>query len=241
MAVIRLTQPFDAFHGTASGQTDNNKVVCYSSRRTGCVARAYVVPDNPKTTIQGQVRALLLQAASEYKNGTKYCADAWTAKANTIMRTNILGIDYYLTGIGLWTMVQMYRYLIGLGPKYVVPELNEPPKPIAVTSATATDSTHIGVVVDVTGLETDGLGMCQLSAPLPGSARLARPNDCRLMDPHLYANFALHTLGVMTFDILIPSDFIVAGNRIGIQITPLSEEYYPGQRLLEPNVLVAAP
>jgi len=239
MAIIRLTQPFDAYHGTVSGQTPNNKVVLYSSRRAACVARAWVLPNNPKSTLQTAIRVYLALAAAAYRDLTEAQATAWTVAANAIMRENILGLDYYLTGIGLFCMINTYRQVHAQAIVDDVPTILLPPVPIAVVSVTATSTVLLTIVATVTGLETGGMAVCRVSLPLPGEARQARPNDCRLLDVTIDNNIEIHTAGTVTFALAISTSLIVATDRVGVQITPLSADYYPGLPLLAANVVVA--
>ena len=241
MAILRLTQPFDAYHGTVSGQTANNRLVLYSSRRAACVARAWVLPDNPMSTLQEAVRDYLALAAAAYKGLTEAQAEAWTAAANAIMRQNILGLDYYLTGIGLFCMINTYGQIHAQAIVEDVPTILLPPVPIGLTSVVATTTVLLTIVADVTGLETGGLALCRVSLPLPGEARQARPNDCRMIDVTIDNNIEVHAAGTVTFALTIPTSLIVATDRIGVQITPLSADYFPGKPLLVGNVVVAAP
>ena len=238
MAIIRLTQPFDAYHGTVSGQTENNKVVLYSSRRAACVARAWVLPDNPGSTLQEAVRDYLTLSAAAYKGLTAEQAQEWTDAANAIMRSNILGLDYYLTGIGLFCMINAYRQIHNQAILDDCPAILMPPTPITVVSVTATSATLLTIVVTVTGLETGGMALCRVSLPLPGEARQARPNDCRMIDATIDNNIEVHVTGTVTFALTIPTSLIVATDRVGVQITPLSAAYFPGLPLLDANHVV---
>ncbi len=241
MAILRLTQPFDAYHGTVKGQTDNNKLVLYSSRRAACVARAWVSPDNPMSTLQLAVRDYLALAAAAYRDLTEAQAAAWTAAANAIMRENILGLDYYLTGIGLFCMINTYGQIHDQAIVDDVPTILMPPVPISLTSVTATSTVLLTIVADVTGLETDGMCLVRVSLPLPGEARQARPNDCRMIDVTIDSNIAVHAAGTLTIALTITTSLIVATDRIGVMITPLSADYFPGPPLLVGNAVVAAP
>ena len=241
MAIIRLTQPFDAYHGTVSGQTANNKMVLFSSRRAANVARSWVLPDNPNSTLQAAIRSYLSLGATAYKGLSQVNADAWTAAANLLSRENILGLQYYHTGIGLFQMVNMYRQMGAEAIVEAVADIVPPPLPLAVDSIVATSTTALDIVADVTGIEAGGMALCRVTSPLPGAARRARSNDCRMLDATIADNIVVMGTDTCDFTLTMPTSHIVADDLIGVEITPLSAEYFPGPRLLVANQVVTAP
>lgn len=239
MPKIRLAQPFDDFHGTVSGQTVNNRMVLSSSRREANTGRAWKAPNNPRSFRQTEVRKYMTLASAAYRDLDQAVADDWTDAANAHNRTNILGLDYNLTGIGLFLMLNMYRQIAGHAIAEELPDFFMPPIPIAVTKAVRMSGTVFRPTIDITGLETAGKVFIRVSPPLPGQARRARSNQCRMLDINLSNN--VYQRGVpdlVTMTLAMPMNYMAVGDRIGIEVRSLSALYWPGPPLLVPNIEV---
>jgi len=241
MPKIRLAQPFDNFHGTVSGQTVNNRMILSSSRREANTGRSWKAPNNPRSFRQIEVRKYMTLASAAYRDLDKAVADDWVDAANSHARTNILGLEYYLTGIALFLMINLYRQIDAKTITNAVPDIITPPVPLEVSSVKINSSTSLTIEADVTGLETEGLGYVRFSPPLPGQARRARSRDCRLLDPVLSKNIYHHSAGFLQITLNMPANYFVVGSRLGVELRSLSEFYWPGPALLVPNMQATAP
>jgi len=232
---IRLAQPFDDFHGTVSGQTVNNRMVLSSSRREANTGRAWKASNNPRSYRQTEIRKYMTLASAAYRDLDQAVADDWTDAANAHNRTNILGLDYYLTGIGLFVMLNMHKQIGGQPIVEALPEILTPPLPIGLVSLVAFTRNVMRPTADVTGLEIGGIVTIRISAPLPGQARRARSKDCRFLDEDLPDNYMMYMGGPVIWALGMPWDYIVAGDRVGVEVRSLSKYHWPGPPLLIPN------
>jgi len=241
MGIFSCAPPFDRVHGKIVGESGENGVVAYSSARGGNIFRAFVIPENPESTLQVAMRSYLTLAAAAYKDISAAQALIWETTANQINRDNILGISYTLTGIGLFCMVNVYRQMNGQAIVDDMPTIEQPIKPVGITSVVLTNATTLTIVADFTGNDVGFFGVCRISLPLPGEARQARSGDCRLRSPTISDNIIAVAGTTVTFVITIVALDYVATDRIGIELTPLSDAYVPGLKTLVGNFAVAAP
>ena len=238
---IRLAQPFDDFHGTVSGQTVNNRLVLSSSRREANTARAWQAPHNPLSFRQIEMRKFMTLSAAAYRDLDIADANDWTDAANAHARTNILGLDYYLTGMALFSMLNMYRQIAGQAITSTLPDFFTPPLPIAVTSAIRFASTVFKAIVNVEGLQVGAHVFIRVSPPLPGAACRARSKTCRMLDIDLSNNIMQFSSNPITMSMSMPVDYIKLGDHVGIEVRSLSSLWWPGPALLVPNIEVTAP
>ena len=240
MPRIRLAQPFDDVHGSLSGRTVNNRVVLSSSRREANTCRSWQAPDNPRSFRQTEIRRFMALSAAAYRDLDKADADDWNDAANAKNRENILGLEYFLTGVGLFSMLNMYRQIAGQPVTAEIPDFFTPPIPIAVNKAICFASTVFKAEVNVDGLEDGGHVYIRVSPPLPGAARRARSNYCRMLDVTLSNNIMEYHTNPILMSLAMPQNYIKTGNRIGIEVRSLSKLWWPGPALLVPNILVTA-
>lgn len=226
MALVRLVSPFSAFRGKVMAAFGQSGVVAYDSTKGAQMARSYVVPTNPKTTAQVNIRALLAQASAGYKALTAAEGAAWTAAANAIKRTNPVGLEYELTGIGLYVQVNMYRLLAGLAISDTVPTALLPGV-IVPPGALTNNGSAITVTPNVAGLATGALYMVSLSNPLPSEVRQARKTEYRIGSDSTAESFGSKAVPALT---VTPGFFTLptADARIGVKYTPLTADYVPG-------------
>lgn len=240
MPLYRLAQPFDGFSGTVSGQSGDSKLVLFSTPKAAGVARRWVSPANPQSTNQMLIRGYQTAAAVAYSAISQAQAALWIAAADQINRTNVLGLDYTLSGINLYVMINVYRQIDVEAIIDDVPTILQPPIPTVVTSVTLTTATELGVVAQVPGLETSGQALCRVSVPLPSDVYNASANDVRMIGPLLDV-IEDNGAGTITWALDIASGDYAVGDPVGVMITPLSEFYFPGTPFLESNIAVVAP
>lgn len=241
MGIFTVAPPYDKIHGKIMGESGVNGQVVYSTRTAGNVYRNYVIPANPQSTLQVVVRAALAAAAAAWKDITEAQAYDWNVKAATIYRTNILGVQYSLTGIGLYCEINTYRQLNAQAIVDVLPTIVAPVKPVGITSVTQTSATVLTIIANFTGNDDGYFGICRVSAPLPGEARQARVGDCRLRDATIANNIIAVATNSVTFPLTVPSGYYTALDRIGIYLMPTSDEYFAGEATLISNYEIAAP
>jgi len=236
MPIFRLTQPFDAFHGTVTGQSGDSKLVLYSTAKSAGVARQWVVPANPQSTNQMIFRGYQIAATAAYSGLTAAQAALWTEQAELLNYTNILNLDYSLSGVNLFVMINFYRQLRGIAILEDVPTIDKPPIPISVTSVTRTSATVLTVVASTVGLLNADFAMLRVSPPLSSAVRQARSNDVRIIGATLATSVVHPVSEVCTWTRTVPTGTYTVGDHVGVEITPLSADHFPGDKLLEPNI-----
>lgn len=241
MGRFRLNPALDALSGKVLGPAGGSGLVFMYNHNCGNVFRTWVLPDNPESSNQQAVRNYLAQCAVAYKGLSAARAAAWTAMAITINRTNVLGLTYQLTGITLYTMLNFYRLLNAQALEPDVPAIVKPLKPVGITSVVLTSSVLLTIIADFTGNADGYFGLLNVSDILPGQARQARSNDCRLLDPTLASNVVAVSTNSVTFAIAVTDGYFTAADRIGIELMALSDEYVPGDKTLIGNYAIAAP
>ena len=95
MALIKL----GAFVTEVSGKIGGT---IFSKNKGGAYAKNRVVPSNPQTTFQANVRAFFAQIAKKWKTLTQAQRDSWSAAALTVTKINRLGDTIKLSGSQLY-------------------------------------------------------------------------------------------------------------------------------------------
>ena len=235
MAIVRFAQPFDAVHGTIAGVAGDTKVTIYTTRKSSGVARQWVDPANPQSTNQMVIRGYQTAAATAYSALTKAQAALWIAAAEQVHRENILNLTYELSGINLFTMINSYRQIDGQSILSDVPPIEQPTIPVSATNASKPNPTTLAFLGNIPGAPAGQLLLARVSAPLPSAVRKARKNDVSIIGSWPEAIVG-HTAGAATFLLTVASGDYVAGDRIGVELTPLSQDYFPGTKFLETNI-----
>jgi len=200
-------------------------------------ARAFVDPDNPESAHQILIRAYLTQAAQGFSALSSANADAWRAAAVGIIRKNTAGQDYELSGANLYSLINLYRLMDGQALTATPPALTAPGSITSITSVTKT-GTDLVIVAAHTLAATD-FTFVRVTAPLSGSARLARPNDYRTFTATFAASIVPYAATPQTYT--LPEDVlsIIATDYVGVELLPLGPTYYPGVARRDPSMLVA--
>lgn len=228
----------DLLHGALMSALGDRGIVCYSSGPAGKCARNYVRPANPQSNLQLLIRGHLSTCAAGYKALTTTQAAQWEAAARLLERTDILGVKYELTGIGLYCMINVYGLMYGDSLISIPPSTVTPLRPTSITSATI-NVAKLDIVVDCTGMTNGDVVLARVSAALPGEARNARPGDCRLLDENLTNNFGTVSTEACTISPTMTTYTFTGAERIGILLQPMRDTYMPGLPLLDPNLVVA--
>jgi len=248
MPRCRLAQPFEAFHGTVSSPAGQAKLTTYASRIAGQTARRHVKPTVTASAHQVAMQAYSAAAAQHFSAMSAGNVTQWNAMAEQVSRTNILGLNYQLTGNGLHRIRNIYKLMFGYSLTPIVGDPFQPSKILTLFQCVFTPSPDGGITPDKVTIRTTVPtvpnamhGLCRLSKPLAGEARQANASECTMLDPVISYNLADKGSGLdtMIFRINVPGSGIGQGSRIGIHIVPLNDSLYPGPLFFLRNHLVS--
>ncbi len=159
-----LTEPKEGKLGT----------IVYQGGRYGQIARTLVIPVNPRSPAQREVRTRLVSAARAWAGLTQLQRDAWTAAAVALQTYPRLGLSGKLTGNQFFTKV--YCNLLIIGADLVT----EPPAiptfdPLPVSGLQITNvSNVIALKLVTTGSPPDGTML--RGAPPCSAGKYRSPN-----------------------------------------------------------------
>lgn len=108
-----------------------------SHNRFGSYFRSRVIPVNPNSFRQQDVRAVLTNLTQQWKTLTESQRIAWGDLALQIPRTDPLGVSYFQTGQQLYVGLNAKRSTVGFAVIADAPALDDPPSAVA-PSLTAT-------------------------------------------------------------------------------------------------------
>lgn len=98
--------------GPLSGKLGGN---VFSHNRNGQYVRQFVIPTNPNTTEQNDVRGYLGQCATRWGSTlTGLQRNGWRSYAETMPLVNSMGATYYLTGLQAYTRTNVSLRKAGL-------------------------------------------------------------------------------------------------------------------------------
>jgi hypothetical protein len=81
--------------------------------RFGPISRAWVVPANPQTPAQMNIRAILTRVAARWRTLEESQRAAWTAVASGVQSASRLGMSGPLTGAQLFNKINCSLYIFG--------------------------------------------------------------------------------------------------------------------------------
>jgi hypothetical protein len=228
-----LAFPYDKFRGAVRDIVQATGMVLFDTPKAGNVSRRYVVPDNPQSTSQSLWRNYLAQAAQGYQALTKTQADAWNAAAALIVQSDVLGVDYELSGISLYVRVNAYRLANGQAltstpPASAAPSGTVTPgaTPLDFNDGTAT----LDVAVTTSGFPDGTLALLRIARSLGSQARNARTNEYRVQTVSPANSFL--TVSSNSIAASIPSAQLnsppSAAERVGLELAFLNADYVPG-------------
>lgn len=237
MAVTALQMPFAKFNGKAVAPGSAGGVVNYAVGGAN-YARALVTPDNPQSAHQQTVRTYLGLAADAYQSLTTTEAAGWRAEAAKVSRTNPVGGQYSLSGIAYYTMVNFYLQLGGSAINDSAPTPDPVPGPTIINTATVNAGNLDIVLVHATTITVNKF-FIRVSRPLASPGRQARDNEFAVLSDDMTDSFPNVTASPMTASIPIEYFTVTTGQRVGIQVMPVSNTGVPGTPTTVRNVLVA--
>jgi len=223
-----LVLPYDKFRGGIKLPGRTTGLVLYDTPRAGLVSRQLVVPTNPKSTAQTEARGFLSAAAVAYKSLTVSEADAWIALAAQMTYTNVLGINYELTGIAVYIMVNTYRQYAGVALTDVAPDFDDIPPPYTAVTSFGLAATDLEVVIDATGVADGAFGFIRCTNSIDRESRKLRVNELRIPFATSSECFIASSSGVLTWTGNAPDLLTMANTEFcGFEVTLMSAAYLP--------------
>jgi len=201
-------------------------------------ARDYVVPFNPQSDSQDFVRIAFKAATEGYSALDLSDVADWAAFAALMpVRIDPLGRSYAWTAKSIYMAIKSYEYLAqssiagGVPGDHVV---------FSVGGGTVTYAAgNLTIPIIVPGAATstsNAITQIRITRPLPGGVRLARRTDLRYPTADPQADAFVDTSAGGTVNAVIAGADILdrlgftpsPGDRIGVELQPLSEDYVPG-------------
>src|SRR5512142_963931 len=150
--------------------------------RYGLIRRAWVVPSNPNTLAQQQVRANLLAQSKAYDALTDAQQEAWINAAMLVQSKGTLGQSGPLTGLQLFTKVNCSLLAIGSATVTAPPAVPTiDPLPITALVITNTAGT-IALKLTTTGSPPDGTMLWGAAPAHSGVRRIQSPRLLGTLD-----------------------------------------------------------
>lgn len=241
MPLVTYIAPYDRFHGKVVKSTRSTGQVTYSSAKAGYVSRAQFFPSNPRSANQRRVRGVLTQLSRYYNGLSAAKIDAWNEAASQLQRTNILDIDYTLTGIGYFQMINFYK---AIKPESVVtdpPDPVLPPTPYSVESCSVYDG---AVTIEInTALDpaaSDYSVYVRTTRPTGSWSRRARVNELSMIAPPISPGNHLGDVTSSVGEVVIPMNqyTLEVGDIIGISAILINPDGVPSRQLFVPAYAV---
>lgn len=201
------------------------------------IARQFVVPANPQSSFQNDVRSIFSSASVGYSNLNSSEKQSWIDAAAGISLIDEFGQPYQITPKGLYIRVNAYRLLDGQALLDTAPAIGSP-TPYTDVSVAMDGS---DVEINVTGGSASDLVVVYFSAPLPGQTRVARLNDLRLpMEDSADSIVTGSAGGFLSLAVANLRLNLSVGARVGCRLLPLTSNYIPGSPLFVPDLTITA-
>ena len=227
MALITLLSPYSSVRGKTGGL---GAPVAYPSGGRNFI-RTLVNPDNPQTTPQTAIRAVMTLASQAYSSTTSAERLAWQTLNLGLTRKDANGSAYEQTTKGIYCAVNIYRQMDQQAITDVAPAIVTAPATGVVTGA---EINIAGTTLSITLVsnQTDGFFFFRKTDALPGLARQARDGDYKSIDD-FFKDAIVPSPGDGTQVIVFQVDdirFPVSdGDRCGFEVTSISAGYVRGQ------------
>lgn len=137
----------------------------FGHNRNGAYFRNRVIPTNPVTSAQTNVRTSFGNIAEDWRGLTEEQRDAWTAFGQNFARTDSLGETYNLTGLQAFASVNQNLFTVG-GTAVLAPPLYAPPAGILTMTVTANDTPTLSMAYTATPLGTGEKLVVEATRPL---------------------------------------------------------------------------
>lgn len=236
-----LVLPYDKFRGGIKLPGRNTGLVLYDTPRAGLVSRQLVVPANPKSVAQVEARGFLSAAAVAFKALTVNEAAAWNALAAEMTRTNVLGINYILTGIAVYVMVNTFRQFDSQSITDVAPDFADIPPPYTSVTLFKVATAALTVTIDATGVTNGCKALLRVTPSIARQSRQLRINELRIPFEDSTGSFAVAAAGAITWGPTVPDTIVLAATEYcGFEVTLMSADYLPRAAAFTPQQLITA-
>lgn len=240
MPLHALTLPWDKFRGAVRSSDPIGGMVLYDSPHVGCVSRQFVIPANPRTTLQTQQRGRLATSAKGWVDLDADTAAAWRALARQLTRSNALGFTYVLTGIGLFNMVNTYRLIAGLPVDDSTPDIARIPVPPPVDPLAWSNGTTLIVDLPSHGNDATIHALVRVTNSIATAARLLRPCELRIPTANTVDSGMDVDPAAANLECEPDAVTILGGEWIGCEIVLMSADYLPRAPIWIPHLLAVA-
>lgn len=192
------------------------------------VARRHVLPAQPRTTAQVNIRAYLTAAAQAFGDLTTAERTAWETMAN-LMTHSHLGFTYTPYAINAYISVNVWRQLDG--------QAIDDAAPTALAGFTASVIATVGYVTATTvfsfilthnGVATVGFWAVSTTPTLASAQRAARPSDYRLAMATTADAIVAVEATPQTIELTAPLHLWANGDYMAIKVVPLGAAYSYG-------------
>lgn len=228
MALATLQVPFSLISGKMANPVNNSGVVAMPTAQRN-VLRQMVVPANPDTTRQTEVRAIFTTNAIAFAALSTGDYNSWNTLATSYKRNGRLDLEYTLSGIGIYNAVNFYRLANGQSATATAPTYATPGAPLL--DGAYVDTADIVISVDTTGMPAGQLLAIRITGPLPGNRRAQR-NNVRFNPAEAIAgSIQASTANAnqsFTLNGAATALGISVNDRIGVLLQPLTTDYQPG-------------
>lgn len=223
MALIKL----GAIVNVASGKLNG---VVYSHNRNGSYARTFAIPVNPRTPSQTRVRSNLDTLATQWKGLTDGQRGGWTVLGSQIIRTNPVGDSYDLTGLQAYVSVNQKRLEAGQARVDTAPALGSIDDITGATVVATPSVTPGNRILTISGTPAIGIGdriELFVTGPLSPGRKFVKPSQYKFMQ-YLTTWTAAQSFLTAWEAIFGPFDAPKAGQKLGVKIVPVNENFIAG-------------
>lgn len=192
------------------------------------VARRHVLPAQPRTTAQVNVRAYLTAAAQAFGELTTSERAGWETMANLMVHSH-LGFTYTPYAINAYISVNVWRQLDGQAIS------DTPPTSLAGFTGSAigtvgyvSGTTVFSFILTHNGVATVGFWGVSITPALASAQRAARPSDYRLGMASAPDAIIAVAATPQTVELTAPIYTWTDGQYMAIKVVPLSADYVYG-------------
>lgn len=242
--IARLIAPYSSVSGKTTApnsQSATSAVVNMPDRFGRTLVRSFVVPANPQTAAQIQIRGWMTSVSEAMQTLSQPQVEQWQALADEIERTGRLGVDYRLNWNQLFSQVNSYRLQRGQGINLTPPTLTLTPLPSGITEINSDDGDPVQLL-EITTADTyignQGWIAIRITRDLASPNRQARSNELRYVADPTVCIFPRGTNANPTFTINTSRLNILAGQFVGVEATILNAQYVLVGRIFIKNLTV---
>lgn len=231
MAIAKPAPQFALFSG--SMQNSGNGVVNMPTAGRNLL-RGYVVPANPRTAPQEAIRANLTLASEAASAITTTQKNGWKSLAANITRNGRLSLDYTLSWIQAYNMVNILRLNDAQAQVATAPAWESKPPATSVTVGISTTN----VVVTITHAITAATGFfaVRVSRPLPSAVYDGTLGDVRYIATATATCIVAIAATPQAVTMAMNNFTLAEGDFVAVDVLTLNNNYVPSSRLFVPNI-----